>query len=214
MPAEPLILAFDTAGPHCAAALLRGDTVLATRVERMERGQAERLVDLLSGLLAGRGLGYPDLDALACGIGPGNVTGVRISVSAARAFALALDRPAFGVSRFEAEALDLPRPCLVALDARRGEVYAQRIGNGAWGPSLLASDATLPLDGLAASTGDAPGLPPGHRPPLTPEALALAIARIALARLRSGQPEPPPAPLYLRAADAAPSRQPAPNLLP
>nr|WP_275982217.1 tRNA (adenosine(37)-N6)-threonylcarbamoyltransferase complex dimerization subunit type 1 TsaB [Frigidibacter sp. ROC022] len=209
-----MILAFDTAGPHCAAALLRGADLLDARVEAMERGQAERLVDLLSEMLAEQGLGYADLSALACGTGPGNFTGVRIAVSAARGFALALNLPAHGVSRFEAEALDLPRPCLVALDARRGEVYAQRFGEGAHGPALLASGDALPLDGLAASRGDISGLPAGHLPPVTPETLARNIARIAHARLTGGEPAPPPAPLYLRAADAAPSRHPAPVMLP
>ena len=38
------------------------------------------------------------------------------------------------------------------------------------------------------------------------------VARLAAARLQAGQP-PPPAPLYLRPADAAPPREAAPALL-
>jgi tRNA threonylcarbamoyladenosine biosynthesis protein TsaB len=39
---EPRILAFDTSGPHCAAALLIGQTIAAQRHAAMTRGQAEQ----------------------------------------------------------------------------------------------------------------------------------------------------------------------------
>lgn len=42
--------------------------------------------------------------------------------------------------------------------------------------------------------------------------VAEAIARLALQR--RDQPHPRPAPIYLRPADAAPSREPAPVILP
>ena len=48
---KPLILAFDTSGPYCAAALLSGDTVITQTVEEMKKGQAERLMFLLKELL-------------------------------------------------------------------------------------------------------------------------------------------------------------------
>lgn len=105
---EPAILAFDTSAAHCAAALLSGDRLLALRTEPMEKGQAERLMPLLEEVLAEGSLGWADLDALAVGTGPGNFTGVRIAVAAARGLALALGKPALGVSRFEALALGLP----------------------------------------------------------------------------------------------------------
>jgi tRNA threonylcarbamoyl adenosine modification protein YeaZ len=209
-----LILAFDTGGPHVAAALLRGGEVLDSVSEPMERGQAERLVDLLGELLAGQGLDFTDLDAVACGTGPGNFTGVRIAVAAARGLALARGIPAFGVTRFEAEAEGLPRPCLVALDARRGESYVQRFGDGAVGPVLLPEGAEWPLDGCISTTGDARGLPDaaGARAPLAPDKLAEAMGRVAGARTGTAQPRP--APLYLRGADAAPPREAPPVLLP
>ena len=59
----------------------------------MARGQAERLVPMLEEMLAEAGLGWRDLDALGVCTGPGNFTGIRISVSAARGLALALDVP-------------------------------------------------------------------------------------------------------------------------
>ena len=85
---DPLILAFDTSAAHCAAALLSGDRVLARVAEAMPRGQAERLMGLLHEVLSGSGHDWRDLDAIGVGIGPGNFTGIRISVSAARGLAL------------------------------------------------------------------------------------------------------------------------------
>jgi tRNA threonylcarbamoyl adenosine modification protein YeaZ len=118
------ILAFDTSAAHCAAALL-WDGGLILRDEAMDKGQAERLIPLLEEVLAEAGLGWRDLKAIAVGTGPGNFTGVRIAVAAARGLALGLGIPAVGVTRLEALAFGLPRPVTVIEDARRGEVYVQ-----------------------------------------------------------------------------------------
>jgi tRNA threonylcarbamoyl adenosine modification protein YeaZ len=136
------------------------------------------------------GADFADLDAIAVGTGPGNFTGVRISVSAARGLALALDRPAIGVTTFEALAHQLPRPATVAIAAPRGQVHRQ----------TFTHDGPLPPE---TSTGDAPLL--------DPSALVTAIAQIAAGRL--GTPQPRPAPFYLRGPDAAPPRDPAPTIL-
>ena len=91
----------------------------------MQKGQAERLIPMLEQILAGAGIRWPDLDALAVGTGPGNFTGVRIAVAAARGLALGLDIPALGVTRLEALAHGLQRPVTVIEDARRGAAYVQ-----------------------------------------------------------------------------------------
>ncbi len=131
-----VILAFDTSAAHCAAALLSGDR-LWQRHEAMEKGQAERLIPLLQDLLAEAGLDWPEVTALAVGTGPGNFTGVRIAVAAARGLALALAVPAIGVTRLEALAEGLPRPVTVAEDARRGEAYVQHFDLAGPGPARL-----------------------------------------------------------------------------
>ncbi|MFQ6775312.1 tRNA (adenosine(37)-N6)-threonylcarbamoyltransferase complex dimerization subunit type 1 TsaB [Cereibacter sphaeroides] len=199
---EPAILAFDTSAAHCAAALLSGDRLLALRTEPMEKGQAERLMPLLKEVLAEGSLGWADLDALAVGTGPGNFTGVRIAVAAARGLALALGKPALGVSRFEALVLGLPAPVAVLEDARRGEVY---LADGSLPPRLVALEGlsvTAPRQVGSAAFAD-------RLEPLYP--LAEAIARVAASRL--GQPQPRPAPFYLRGADAAPAADPPPVIL-
>ncbi|QUS34818.1 tRNA (adenosine(37)-N6)-threonylcarbamoyltransferase complex dimerization subunit type 1 TsaB [Falsirhodobacter algicola] len=189
MPPDALILGFDTSAAHCAAALLRGDTLLAMAEEPMAKGQAERLIPLLEEVLAAGGHGWGDLTALAVGTGPGNFTGVRIAVAAARGLSMGLGIPAIGVTTLEARAHGLPRPLVVAEDARRGAFYVQTFGPDT--PARLAED-----------------IPPGpQHPAVFP--IAEAIARVASLRDPSGRP----APFYLRGADAAPPSDPPPVML-
>jgi tRNA threonylcarbamoyladenosine biosynthesis protein TsaB len=201
---EPAVLAFDTSAAHCAAAVLLGDRVLL-RDEPMQKGQAERLLPLLEELLSEAGIGWGDLKVLAVGTGPGNFTGVRIAVAAARGLALGLGIPAVGVTRLEALAFGLPRPVTVIEDARRGEVYLQRFDSSGPGAARLAEagdPAPGPLTGGAAGAHSLP--------PAVP--LVEAIARIGAERART--PQPRPAPFYLRGADAAPPADPPPVILP
>jgi tRNA threonylcarbamoyladenosine biosynthesis protein TsaB len=186
-----LILAFDTSAAHCAAVLLRDNRVTARRIHEMSTGQAEALLPLLAATLAEGGAAFSDLDAIAVGTGPGNFTGIRISVAAARGLALALNRPAIGVTTFEALAHDLPRPATVAIPAPRGQVHRQ----------TFASDGPEPPETLM-----------GQAPLPDPATLVTAIGLIAA--LRIGTVQPRPAPFYLRGPDAAPPRDPAPTILP
>ena len=208
MPPDRLILAFDTSAAHCAAALLSGDRLLAQALEPMEKGQGERLMPFLEAMLSDAGVGWHDLTALAVGTGPGNFTGVRIAVAAARGLALGLRIPAVGVTRFQALGHGQPRPLTVIEDARRGEVYVQRLDGG---PPRLASLE----DGIAEGgpfTGSAAQMTPG--PVVLPRwPLAEAIAR-AGAALLAEQTQPRPAPFYLRSADATPPSDTAPLILP
>ncbi len=182
----------------------------------MAKGQAERLVPMLEEMLARAGVGWRDLAALGVGIGPGNFTGVRISVAAARGLALALGIPAVAVSGLEATALSLPRPLLVVEDARRGECYAQEFGPES-APRLvsievllagLAAGQLVTGSGAAALLAAMPALRLLHPAMPLPE----AIARLAAARRLL--PGPRPAPLYLRSADAALPAEPAPVIVP
>jgi len=199
---DPVILAFDTSAAHCAAALLCGDTIVAQKHEDMAKGQAERLFPLLEEVLAEANVAWSDLSAIGVGVGPGNFTGIRISVSAARGLALSLGIPAIGVSSLEAQAHNLTRPIWSLIDARRDHVYAQQFAeDGNTAPSLITS---IEAGALAGDRID----PDAASPP------ALAIARIASERLRAGNVSDRPAPLYIRSADAAPPRDPAPVILP
>lgn len=213
------LLAFDAAGAGCSAALWRDGEVVAAAQERMQRGQAERLVPLLQAVIAEAGAGYDQLDAVAVTTGPGSFTGVRIALATARGLGLALDLPVIGVSAFEvlAAAVDDSlldgRTLLVAVDARRSDLYVQafRRRDVAAGPAaldpadlhgwlppgavLLAGDGA----GQAAAALAAAGRDVARAD--VPEQVDAAV----LARLAAGRPLPPrrmpPRPLYLRAPD-------------
>ena len=183
------ILAFDTSAGHCAAAVLRDGDIVIAKGEDMTRGQAERLVPLLEEVLAEAGLAWSDIDRIGVGVGPGNFTGIRISVATARGLALGLGVPAIGVTTFDAIASINPGD--TAVPAPRDQVYLNRAGHE---PELV------PKDQARSAT----------LPPPAPE-LAAAIALCAAAADPAECPAP--APFYLRPADAAPSRDLPPPLL-
>ena len=195
------ILAFDTSAAHCAAALLCGDRVIL-RHEDMAKGQAERLMVLLEEMLAEAGIGWSDLAAIGVGTGPGNFTGVRISVAAARGLALGLGIPAVGVTALEAAAFGAKRPVRVVIDARRDEVYLQDFNDHGPGLAQLISAQNMQVAGDVIGFG---GIAPMYL-------IAEAIARIAAQQF--GRPQSRPAPFYLRGADAAPPTDPPPVILP
>lgn len=190
---EPTLLAFDTSAAHCAACLIRGDQI-TSRVEVMARGQGERLMGLLEDLLCDTNTTWADLDGIAVGIGPGNFTGIRISVSAARGLALGLNKPAIGVSNFDAVAFGAPRPVTAHWPAPRDQRYVQDLRDIDQSPPRLeAGEATAP---------DA-------------RTIIEAIAAIGAARLTNPKTVlTRPAPLYVRPADAAPPRELPPVILP
>lgn len=178
----------------------------------MDKGQAERLMPLLAEVLAEAQMGYAGLSAIGVGTGPGNFTGVRISVAAARGLALGLGIPAIGVSGFEALAAGLPDDVVTLLDARRGALWVA--GKGLE-PQLMDPPVFpdqikgRPLAGHRAAEL---ALQTGGTLLEQPLPMAVAIARLAAARL--GTPQPRPAPMYLRAADAALPTEPPPVILP
>lgn len=187
---KPTILAFDTSAAYCAAALL-SDGQITTRVDPMSRGQAEHLMPMLSEMLEGQNLSWQDLTAIGVGIGPGNFTGIRISVSAARGLALGLQVPAIGVSSLDALAVGEADDFVSRLPAPRDRHYAQTIHQGS--EIELLEGAVTPPD---------------------PDQLIRNMVTLATQRAGSQPSHPRPAPLYVRPADAAPPRDGPPVILP
>ena len=138
------LLALETATEACSIALYLDGEVLE-RHELAPRRHAEFALPWIEELLARAGLARSQLDAIACGRGPGSFTGVRLAVAMTQGLALALDRPAIGVSTLEAlalpamHALDVEDAThagvLAAIDARMAEVYLadyRRDATGTW----------------------------------------------------------------------------------
>ena len=214
MPPKPLVLSFDTSAAHCAAALLLGETVLNERLEPMHKGQAERLFPLLEQVLAENGKHWSDLDAIGVCVGPGNFTGVRISVAAARGLALSLNIPAIGVSKLDAMTYGTKGRVSAVLDARRERVYMQSFDNGLTlnPPNMVAlSDVYhhLEVDEVVRVSADEVLDVPNAQ---AVDRLVVAVGHIAMER--RAQKQPRPAPLYLRPADAALPSGPAVVILP
>ena len=228
MPPEPTILAFDTSAAHCAAALLLGGRTVASRHEEMKRGQAERLFPMLDDILGEVGAVWEELDAIGVGVGPGNFTGIRIAVSAARGLAMSLGVPAIGVSGFEIARSGAATE-LVLLPAPRDQAYAALWSQSVWSDPMLVDPYQggrdfCPPNGtvitghqadIVAETSAREAGVSGYRIH-KPKAVnpAERIAEVAAKRLASGHDMPPPAPLYVRPADAAPSSDPPPVILP
>ncbi len=99
----------------------------------MQRGQAEVLVPMVQQVLAQADTDFPSIDMIAVTIGPGAFTGLRIGLSTAQAFGLALDKPVVGVTtldvlaaRFFAEnTLDDSQLLCVLIETKRQDYYCQ-----------------------------------------------------------------------------------------
>lgn len=192
---SPTILAFDTSGPWCSAAVFAGGQVTALRVDEMARGQAEHLMPMLQAILAEAGLDWTDLTALGVGVGPGNFTGIRIGVSAARGLSMGLGIPATGVSRFDTTAR-LANWAQVTVPAPRDQVYV-------WDPDKMTAPMVAPAADISGTTA-----------PYDAHDTAAHIRCLAQITAERGDTNgPAPAPLYIKSADAAPSRDVPPEIL-
>jgi len=155
------LLALDGATEACSVALLddaaagAGSPSLIYRSEEIGRGHADRLLAMVSELLAEAGYGLNALTAIVASVGPGAFTGVRITVATAQGLAYGADLPVVPISTLEALAWRLlnPRasgadaaPVLACLDARMAEVY--------WG--AFRADPVLGVEPLAAARVSAP----------------------------------------------------------
>ena len=196
--ADQTVLAFDTSAAHCAAALLCNGAILGSTFETMQKGQAEALVPLIQTLLAETQTSLHKIGRIGVGLGPGNFTGIRISISLARGLGLSLGCPVIGVDSFEASVEGKTKETLIAIPATRDQFYTRSSANLQAAPEM--SDAPT----LATSP-----IPVLYRP--KPDLLVANIARIAARK--DVKTAPPPAPLYVKPADAAPSRDPGPKIL-
>lgn len=215
-----LVLAIDTALDACSAAILGGRGKLLSRSTRdIGRGHAEVLMAVVAEAFADAGAVPSDVDRVVVTVGPGSFTGIRVGLAAARGFGVAAGVPVIGVSTLQAiaaEAAGLGGPVLVAVDARRGEVYAGLFGFGAGGdPIAVGVPAALSLAEAADLAREAGAVPVGSGAGLVAEASggtliagpAIRFADIGcVARIGAAAPIPDqaPKPLYLRAADAKP----------
>jgi tRNA threonylcarbamoyladenosine biosynthesis protein TsaB len=190
---DTVVLAFDTSGPFCAAAVIVNGEFMACRADDMARGQAEAIMDMIVDVLDTSGVTLQDVSRIGVGTGPGNFTGIRISVSAALGFALSLGIPAIGVNGFDATLYRQSDEAVACLPAIREQIYFSGHGlNSQLGDRDQAAQLGRPLI---------------YRP--DPAQLVKNIARIAENADRFDRPVP----MYVKPADAAPARDLPPKVL-
>jgi tRNA threonylcarbamoyladenosine biosynthesis protein TsaB len=221
------ILAFDTCFNACSAALLRGsEEYIFSRFEPMAKGHAERLAPMIEEVVSEAGIPFAAISRIAVTCGPGTFTGTRIGVAAARALALALEKPLVASTSLAVMAEEIADSLsaqghspnceiLIAMDARHDEVYCQhfKTGQSMGEPAVLSPQKAaelISIDHEAAVSGSAaPRLAAAAarsgrqlrpiRPDLLPSARFLARLAVRLPVMTQAV-----SPLYLRPADAKP----------
>jgi N6-L-threonylcarbamoyladenine synthase len=133
----PLVLGIETSCDETGVGIVRGNTLLADAVassveeharfggvvpEVASRAHLEAMVPTLERACDTAGIQLHDVDAIAVTSGPGLAGALLVGVAAAKALALALGKPIYGVNHLAAHvAVDqlehgpLPEPCLAML---------------------------------------------------------------------------------------------------
>ncbi len=201
------VLVLDTATTSALAGIAEAGVVLAERDEPDARNAAGRVLLAVDAVLAEAAVPRRSLERVIVGVGPGSFTGLRIGIATALGIARGLGVPLAGVSTLAALRRGAAADAVAAIDARRGEIFAEGAGldRCALRPAALAralAPGTLVVgdgalryreeleqEGLVVPpTGD-----PRHRPG--------TASYLALARFDGGPVEP----LYVRAPDAVPA---------
>ena len=186
------VIVFDTSDRYIGAALYRGKENILTKIEFMAKGQAEALMSFLNKLLAVSSLNWSDMSKIGVCTGPGNFTGIRISVSAARGLALGLEIPAIGVTSFEATLYGRGNENLALLPANKGFYY---VGSNPKNAQYIAEDKINPEN---VNYINKPS------PEVHLKNIALLTQEKEIRR---------PVPCYIKPADATPSLNKAPKIL-
>jgi tRNA threonylcarbamoyladenosine biosynthesis protein TsaB len=129
-----LILALDTTGSVCTAALAEDDRIRAEVWLDYKKTHSEGLMPMVDYLLKSIGADIADVGLFAAVTGPGSYTGIRIGVSAVKAFAQAGGKPCAAVNTLDSLCMNVPHfDGLVCpmIDARRQEVYTAVYAGGA-----------------------------------------------------------------------------------
>jgi N6-L-threonylcarbamoyladenine synthase len=167
MPDEPLILGIETSCDETGIGVVRGRTLLADAVassvddharfggvvpEVASRAHLEAMVPTVDRACETAGIELADVDAIAVTSGPGLVGALLVGVAAAKALAVGLDKPLYGVNHLASHvAVDqlehgpLPEPCLAMLVS------------GGHSSLLLVEDVTTGVEPLGATIDDAAG---------------------------------------------------------
>lgn len=155
-------LAFDTATPTAAVALLDGPRVVQRQSLPGRARHGEILLPLVDEVLREHRCGLADLDLVAVGCGPGSFTGLRIGLATAQGLHLARGVRAVGVCSLRALAAPAVaahgQPVVAVLDAFRGEVYVAVYAPGDGVPEeIVPPFSAAPAEAIARVLGQTQG---------------------------------------------------------
>ncbi len=164
---QPLVLGIETSCDETGIGIVSGHDLLADAVassvdeharfggvvpEVASRAHLEAMVPTIERACQTAGISLRDVDALAVTSGPGLAGALLVGVAAAKALALSLDKPLYGVNHLAAHvAVDqlehgaLPEPCLAMLVS------------GGHSSLLRVDDVTGVIDPMGATIDDAAG---------------------------------------------------------
>lgn len=209
MPVLTTILAIECACGPCSVALWQNGHILGELAEATPSSQSARLMPMIEQLLADSNLHYADLTHVACTVGPGSFTGIRVGLAAARGICFAAGIPGIGVTTLEATAYAARqegKPVFAVLRAGKGEWYWQAFATQpAWqalgSPAVAAPEAirqNAPKDAVWVGNVTDAKIPliPSH-----PRASTLALLAAAKSNAL------PLTPLYIRAPDVTYPKQ-------
>ncbi|MHB1710188.1 MAG: tRNA (adenosine(37)-N6)-threonylcarbamoyltransferase complex dimerization subunit type 1 TsaB, partial [Acidimicrobiales bacterium] len=176
------LLAIESATNLVGAAVITSGGSCVERTHQGGRRHAELLAPVIAEVCALSGLTVQDLDTIAVDVGPGLFTGLRVGVSTAKALAQGLGLGVLAISSLDvlaagAHAEAGPDPVhtiVVAIDARRGELFAATYRFGA---EMQAGHVEKTRD-TASDPLPARPAPPGL---VTPEELVESLSAWAMA---------------------------------
>ena len=195
-----LVLALDASTYAGSVALIRDGNVIGQATVAMRGEHEERLMPAVAEILSTHGVGVDDLDAIACGGGPGSFTSLRIAASIAKGLSAARQLPLIVApsTLLVAAAAEPPLPAgkyVIALDAMRGEFFGQDIDvteDGELRPGESRRTTRGDLESHAAAKG-ARIIGPAESVPTVPHARGFAtLIRLGLAQpvqLTTWEPE-------------------------
>jgi tRNA threonylcarbamoyladenosine biosynthesis protein TsaB len=147
------ILALETSTDTASLALLC-DGVLSSVSFSSPPAHSATVLPALGRLLAESGLSLTQLDVIACGMGPGSFTGVRLACSITQGLSLGADLPVAPVSCLMALAQAAQgEKAYCTMDARMREVYVAAYWrkNGTWHEEI--SPCCVPPDAIPVPAG-------------------------------------------------------------
>lgn len=120
------VLAVDTSSNTATVAVMEDELLLGEYTINHKKTHSQKIMVMISQILADLELTAEDIDIFAAAVGPGSFTGLRIGVATVKALAHAAGKRVVSVGTLEALAYNLPYAehiIVPVMDARRNNVF-------------------------------------------------------------------------------------------